>query len=73
MKAQNYEWVMAGHGLPLPGADFSDQTITYFETVQKIVKESPDAKTAKEKIMKAYPKYGAPFLLDMMLPAYYKK
>ena len=30
-------------------------------------------KAAKEQMMKAYPKYGAAFLLDVMLPAFYKK
>ena len=38
-----------------------------------VVKEAPDPKAAKEKMMKAYPKYGGAFLLDMMLPAFYKK
>ncbi|MBW1802078.1 MAG: hypothetical protein JRJ85_15265 [Deltaproteobacteria bacterium] len=73
LKAKGYNYIMPGHGLPLPGAAFADQATAYFETVQKVVKASPDVKTAKEKLMKAYPKYGAPYLLDMMLPFHYKK
>jgi len=45
----------------------------YFTTLGKVIKESPDVKTAKEKLMTAYPNYGGVFLLDAMLPAFYKK
>jgi len=47
--------------------------IKYYETVLKVVEESPDVKTAKEKMIEAYPKYQAVFLLDAMLPAFFKK
>ena len=41
--------------------------------LEESVKSSPDPKTAKEKMIQAYPNWGGVFLLDMMLPAYYKK
>jgi len=72
LKGKDYEWIMAGHGMSL-GPEFFDRALQYYETVLKVVGESADAKTAKEKLMKAYPNYGGAFLLDMMLPAFYKK
>jgi hypothetical protein len=72
LKDKNYNWIMAGHGIPL-GPEFLDKAIEYYNTVLKVVGESPDAKTAKEKMMNAYPTYGGAFLLDAMLPAFYKK
>ena len=65
-------WVMARHAMPI-GSEFFDRGVAYYETVLEMVKESPDPKTAKEKMMKAYPNYGGAFLLDMMLPAFYRK
>ena len=73
LKAKNYNLVMTGHGVPMPGAVYADKSIAYFETVENIIKESPDVKTAKEKMMKAYPNYGAKWLLDALLPKHYKK
>lgn len=72
LKEKNYNWIMAGHGIPL-GPEFLDKSIEYYNTVLKVVGESPDAKTAKGKMMNAYPTYGGAFLLDAMLPAFYKK
>lgn len=72
-KAKNYNWVMAGHGIPSPGDEFFDKAAEYLATAQKLIQESPDVKTAKEKLVKAYPSYGGVFLLDFMLPAFYKK
>jgi hypothetical protein len=72
-KAKNYNWVMAGHGIPSPGNEFFDKAAEYLATAQKLIQESPDVKTAKEKLVKAYPTYGGVFLLDLLLPAFYKK
>lgn len=72
LKGKDYAWIMAGHGMPM-GPEFFDKTIEYYNTVLTVVEEAPDAKTAKEKMMAAYPNYGGVFLLDMMLPAFYKK
>ena len=73
LKAGNkYRLLLGGHGFPL-GPEFYDLAVKYYETVLKVVKEAPDVKTAKEKMIAAYPKYQAVFLLDAMLPAFYKK
>ena len=72
LKAKSYNWIMAGHGTPM-GPDFFNKAMAYYETVQKVVEQSSDAKTAKAKLIKAYPNYGGVFLLDMMLPPYFKK
>jgi hypothetical protein len=72
LQEKNYNWILAGHGMPA-GPEFFDKTIEYFNTAQSIIDESTDAKSAKEKLVRAYPKYGGAFLLDMMLPAHYKK
>ena len=72
LKGKDYTWIMAGHGMPM-GPEFFDKAIEYYNTVAKVVKEAPDPKAAKEKMMEAYPKYGGAFLLDMLLPAFYKK
>ena len=62
---------MAGHGIPM-GPEFFDKAVTYYETAQKLIKESPDVKTAKKKLMRAYPDYEGEFLLDFLLPAHFK-
>ncbi|MBW2029612.1 MAG: MBL fold metallo-hydrolase [Deltaproteobacteria bacterium] len=72
LKGKGYQWIMPGHAMAM-GPEFFDRAIEYYNATLRIVKESPDVKTAKEKLIKAYPKYGAVFLLDMMLPAFYKK
>jgi hypothetical protein len=72
LQAKNYNWILAGHGIPA-GPEFFDKTIEYYDTAQKIIDESPDPKSAKGKLVNAYPKYGGAFLLDMLLPAHYKK
>ena len=72
LKGKGYVWIMAGHGMPM-GPEFFDKAIEYYNTVLNVVEESPDPKTAKEKMMAAYPNYGGGFLLDAMLPAFYKK
>lgn len=69
LKAENYHWVMAGHGIPL-GPEFFDMAVAYYETAQKLIEESPDIKTAKDKLMKAYPNYWGG-LLDLLLPLHF--
>jgi len=71
LKAKKYNWVMAGHGMPL-GPEFFDKAVAYYETAQKVIDESPDVKTAKKKLMKAYPDYEGESLLDLLLPAHFK-
>jgi hypothetical protein len=71
LKEKNYTWVMAGHGIPM-GPEFFDKAIGYYETVQKIIQDSPDAQTAKEKIINAYPAYETSFVLDKLLPQHYE-
>ena len=73
IKEKNYNWVMAGHGIPTTGADFADKASDYLTKAQKIIQDSPDVKTAKENLLKEYPSYGAPFFLDFVLPAFYTK
>ena len=69
LKAENYNWVMAGHGIPL-GSEFFDKAVAYYETAQKLIEESPDVKTAREKLIKAYPDYWGG-LLDLLLPLHF--
>ena len=69
LKAESYNWIMAGHGIPL-NSQFFDRTILYYETAQKLIEESPDVKTAKDKLMKAYPNYWGG-LLDLLLPLHF--
>ncbi len=38
-----------------------------------VLKESSDVATAKDKMVKVYPNHGGVFLLDMLLPGFYKK
>jgi len=73
LKVKEYAWVIGGHGIPVSGAEYAAKTVDYYTTLGKVIKESPDAATAKEKMVKAYPNYGGVFLLDMMLPGFYKK
>jgi glyoxylase-like metal-dependent hydrolase (beta-lactamase superfamily II) len=73
MKSKNHAWVIGGHGMPVPGTEYFSKTIDYFTMLGKVLKESPDAAAAKEKMTIAYPSYGGVFLLDMMLPEFYKK
>ncbi|MBW2043814.1 MAG: hypothetical protein JRI96_02845 [Deltaproteobacteria bacterium] len=71
LRGKNYKWIMPGHVMPM-GPEFFDKAIQYYETTLKIIGESPDVKTANEKLIKAYPRYGGTFLLDLFLPAFYK-
>ena len=73
MKAKEYAWVIGGHGIPVIGSEYFSKTIDYFTTLGTVIKESPDMATANEKMIKAYPNYGGVFLLDLFLPAFYKK
>jgi len=71
LKAKKYNWVMAGHGIPL-GHEFFDKAVAYYETAQKVIEESSDVKTAKKKLMTAYPNYEGESLLDLLLPFHFK-
>jgi hypothetical protein len=73
MKGKDWAWVIGGHGIPVTGTEYFSKTIDYFTTLGKALKESPDVATAKEKMTKAYPSYGGVFLLDLLLPGFYKK
>jgi len=73
MKVKEYAWVIGGHGIPVTGPEYFSKTIDYFTTLGKVIKESPDVETAKERMVEAYKNYGGVFLLDLLLPAFYKK
>ena len=73
MKGNEYAWVIGGHGIPVNGSEYFSKTIDYFTTLGKVIIESKDVATAKEKMIKAYPNYGGVFLLDALLPDFYKK
>jgi hypothetical protein len=73
MKGKDWAWVIGGHGFPVTGTEYFSKTIDYFTTLGKVLKESADVATAKEKMIKAYPSYGGVFLLDLLLPGFYKK
>jgi glyoxylase-like metal-dependent hydrolase (beta-lactamase superfamily II) len=72
MKEKEYAWVIGGHGIPVTGPEYFSKTIDYFTTLGKVIK-SPDVKTAKERMVEAYKNYGGVFLLDLLLPAFYRK
>jgi hypothetical protein len=73
MKGKDWAWVIGGHGIPVSGPEYSSKTIDYYTTLGKVIKESPDVATAKDKMMKAYPTYGGVVLLDLLLPGFYQK
>jgi hypothetical protein len=73
MKGKDWAWVIGGHGVPLSGPEYFSKTIDYYTTLGKVIKESPDVATAKDKMMKAYPNHGGVALLDMLLPGFYQK
>ena len=73
MKGKEWAWVIAGHGIPVPGPEYFSKTIDYFTTLGKVIKESPDVATAKDKMIKAYPGHGGVPLLDLLLPGFYAK
>jgi len=73
MKGREWAWVIAGHGIPVPGPEYFSTTIDYFTTLGKVIKESKDAATAKDKMIKAYPGHGGVPLLDLLLPGFYTK
>ena len=37
LKAKNYNWVMAGHGIPM-GPEFFDKAVANYETSQKLIR-----------------------------------
>jgi len=71
MKGKDWAWVIGGHGIPVAGPEYFAKTIDYYTTLGKVIKESPDVATAKDKMMKAYPSYGGAVLLDLLLPGFY--
>ena len=73
LKGMGYVYLIGGHGIPSGPDAYFDAAMGYYAKLGEVVKSSPDPKTAKGKMMQAYPKWGGVFLLDMMLPAYYKK
>jgi glyoxylase-like metal-dependent hydrolase (beta-lactamase superfamily II) len=73
MKGKDWAWVIGGHGIPVAGPEYFSKTIDYYTTLGRVIKESPDAATAKDKMMKAYPSYGGVVLLDLLLPGFYQK
>ena len=72
MKGKEWAWVIGGHGIPVAGPEYFSKTIDYYTTLGKVVKESPDVATAKDKMIKAYPSYGGAVLLDLLLPGFYQ-
>ena len=73
MKGKDWAWVIGGHGIPLAGPEYFSKTIDYYTTLGKVIRESPDVATAKDKMMKACPSYGGVVLLDLLLPGFYQK
>lgn len=71
MRTKDWAWVIGGHGVPVPGPEYFSKTIDYYTTLGKVIKESPDVASAKDKMMKAYPSYGGVVLLDLLLPGFY--
>ena len=73
LKGIGYDYLIGGHGIPSDPDAYFDAAMGYYTRLGESVKSSPDPKMAKEKMIQAYPNWGGVFLLDMMLPAYYKK
>ncbi|MFC1780875.1 hypothetical protein ACFLZ8_01245, partial [Planctomycetota bacterium] len=72
MKEKDWAWVIGGHGIPVPGPEYFSKTIDYYTTLGKVIEESADVATAKEKMIEAYPSYGGVVLLDILLPGFYQ-
>ncbi len=72
MKTKEWAWVIGGHGIPVAGPEYFAKTIDYYATLGNVIKESSDAATAKDKMIKAYPAYGGVALLDILLPGFYE-
>ena len=73
MKGKDWAWVIGGHGIPVSGPEYFSKTIDYFTTLGKVIQESQDVATAKDKMAKAYPSYGGQALLDLLLPGFFKE
>jgi hypothetical protein len=70
---KGYDYVIAGHGIPSGPDVFFNAALDYYAKLDKAVKGSSDAAGAKEKMIQAFPEWGAVFLLDALLPMHYKK
>ncbi|MBN2029324.1 hypothetical protein JW824_03670 [bacterium] len=73
MKEKDWVWVIGGHGIPVSGPEYFSKTIDYYTILGNVIKESPDAATAKDKMIEAYPNYGGVVLLDLLLPGFYQQ
>ncbi len=72
-QARDYNWVMAGHGVPLEGRAYFAKAIDYYTTLAKVIAETTDPAAAKARMKAAYPDYAGDALLDRMLPGFFKK
>ena len=68
-----YNWVMAGHGVPLEGRAYFAKAIDYYATLAKAIAETTDPAAAKARMKAAFPDYAGDALLDRMLPGFFKK
>jgi hypothetical protein len=72
-QARDYNWVMAGHGVPLEGPAYFAKAIDYYTTLAKVLSETTDPAAAKARMKAAYPDYAGDALLDRLLPGFFKK
>lgn len=69
---EGYTWYMPGHGAPMKDPDFVKQVEAYHTDVLYAVSKYSTVEEAKAYIMKKWPNYVAPAMLDAMLPGLMK-
>jgi hypothetical protein len=72
-QVKDYNWVMAGHGVPMEGRAYFAKAIDYYTTLAKAIAETTDPAAAKARMKAAYPDYAGDALLDRMLAGFFKK
>lgn len=72
LKQKGYKYFIGGHGTPCEADRYFSETIGYFTKLDQVVNASATTATAVETMKKAYPKWGAVFLLEAIMPANFK-
>lgn len=72
LKQKGYEYFIGGHGTPCEADTYFSETIGYFTRLAQVVNASATPAAAVESMKKAYPKWGAVFLLEAIMPGNFK-
>jgi hypothetical protein len=73
LKQKGYDYFIGGHGTPCEADRYFSETIGYFTRLDQVVKNAATPAAAVESMKKAYPQWGAVFLLEAIMPANFKK